>query len=74
MRRLSTGDVRESVIVGELKSELYRLNPRLQVQLGGQDVAGNPRQVDWSRLAREFGFKAVPLFEQLAQSARVRQL
>jgi nucleoside-diphosphate-sugar epimerase len=59
----------ESVIVGELKSELERLNPRLQVELGGQDVVGNPRQVDWSRLAGEFGFKAVPIFEQLAKSA-----
>ena len=60
----------ESVTVGELKSALERLNPRLQVTLGEQDVVGNPRRVDWSRLAREFGFTVVPIFEQLAGAAR----
>lgn len=60
----------ESVTLGELKSALERLNPRLQVKLAGQDVVGNPRRVDWSRLAGEFGFRAVPIFEQLAESAR----
>lgn len=60
----------ESVTVGELRSALERLNPRLQVRLGGQDVLGNPRRVNWSRLGGKFGFRAVPIFEQLAQSAR----
>jgi nucleoside-diphosphate-sugar epimerase len=60
----------ESVTVGELKASVERLNPRLHVTLGGQAVVGNPRRVDWSRLAGEFGFRAVPIFEQLAESAR----
>lgn len=60
----------ESVTLGQVKSALERLNPRLQVRLSGQDVVGNPRRVDWSRLAGEFGFRAVPIVEQLAESAR----
>jgi len=59
----------ESVIVGELKSVLEQLNPRLQMTLGGQEVVGNPRRIDWSRLAGEFGFKAAPIFEQLTRAA-----
>jgi len=59
----------ESVIVGELKSEIERWNPRLRVKLGGQAVVGNPRQVEWSRFAEEFGFGIVPIFEQLASAA-----
>lgn len=58
----------ESVIVGELKRKLERLNPRLSVRLGARAVAGNPRRVDWSRLAKEFGFKTVPIFVQLTQA------
>jgi nucleoside-diphosphate-sugar epimerase len=60
----------ESVTLGELKSALERLNPRLQVMFAGQEVMGNPRRVDWSRLEGEFGFRVVPIFEQLAESAR----
>jgi nucleoside-diphosphate-sugar epimerase len=59
----------ESVVVGELKRELERLNPGLRVKLGGQAVVGNPRQVDWSRLAREFEMRVVPMFQQLASAA-----
>ena len=59
----------ESVIVGELKRELERLNPRIRVELGGQAVVGNPRRADWSRLAKEFGLKLVPIFDQLAATA-----
>jgi len=59
----------ESVVVSELKSALERLNPRLQVKLGGQDVVGNPRRIDGSRLAGEFGFKVIPIFERLAKAA-----
>ena len=56
----------ESVTVGALKSEMERLNPRLTVRLKEQAVVGNPRRVDWSRFAEEFGFEMVPIFEQLA--------
>lgn len=59
----------EPVLVGELKSEIERLNPRLRVKLGGQAAAGNPRQVDWSRIAGEFGVRTVPIFEQLEKAA-----
>jgi len=59
----------ESVIVGELKSEVERLNSRVRVKLGGEAVSGNPRRVDWSRFAGEFGFAVVPIFERLRQSA-----
>lgn len=60
----------ESVTVSELKSEVERLNPRVSVQLREQAVVGNPRRVDWSRFAQEFGFVTTPIFEQLAQAAR----
>ena len=55
----------ESVVVGELRSEVERLNPRVRLTSGGRAVVGNPRRVDWSRLAEEFRFRAVPIFEQL---------
>lgn len=63
----------ESVVVGELKRELERLNPRLRVRLGGRAVVGNPRQVEWSRLAGEFGVAIVPIFEQLDKAAGHRE-
>ena len=59
----------ESVIVGKLKSEIERLNPRVRVRLRGQAVVGNPRRVHWSRLAVEFGFGIVPIFERLGVAA-----
>jgi UDP-glucose 4-epimerase len=59
----------EPMIVGELKREIERLNPRLRVKLGGQAVVGNPRRIDWSRFAGEFGFRIVPILEQLGNAA-----
>lgn len=59
----------ESVMVGELKSEVERLNPRVRVRLRGEAVVGNPRRVEWARFAKEFGFHAVPIFEQLREAA-----
>lgn len=59
----------ESVIVGELKREVERLNPKVRVKLGGQAVVGNPRRVDWSEFAGEFGFGIVSIFEQLGRAA-----
>lgn len=59
----------ESVIVGELKREVERLNPGVRVTLDGQAVKGNPRRVDWSRFAGEFGFLVAPILEQLGQAA-----
>ena len=55
----------ESVIVGDLKSELERRNPQVHLSLGGEAVRGNPRRVDWSRFAEEFGFKIVPILDGL---------
>lgn len=63
----------ESVVVGELKQELERLNPGLRVKLGGRAVVGNPRQIDWSRIAGEFGFRSVPILEQLDKTAGHRE-
>ena len=59
----------ESVIVGELKSEVERLNPRVRVRLRGEAVEGNPRRVAWARFAKEFGFETVAIFEQLCEAA-----
>jgi UDP-glucose 4-epimerase len=59
----------ESVVVGDLRRELERLNRRLRVKLRGRAVVGNPRQVDWSRVAREFEIRVVPMFQQLASGA-----
>jgi nucleoside-diphosphate-sugar epimerase len=61
----------ESVVVGELRSEVERLNPGVRLKSGGQAVVGNPRRVNWSRLAEEFRFNTVPIFEQL-RAARGR--
>ncbi len=58
----------ELVVVGEMKRELERLNPCLRVKLGGRAVVGNPRQVDWSRIAGEFGVRSVPIFEQFEKA------
>jgi UDP-glucose 4-epimerase len=60
----------ESVIVGELKKELERLNPRSCVRLGEREAVGNPRRVDWGRFTGEFGFRVIPIFEQLERAAR----
>ena len=59
----------ESVIVGELKHVIEELNPRVRVTLHGESVVGNPRRVDWSRFAGEFGFLTEPIFGQLAVAA-----
>jgi len=59
----------ESVMVGELKSAVERLNSRVRINLGGQPVVGNPRRVDWRRFAGEFGFALDPISEQLAEAA-----
>ena len=64
----------ESVVVGELKRELERLNPRLRVKLGARTVVGNPRQVDWSRIAVEFDMRVVPMFQQLASAAGLQHV
>jgi len=55
----------ESVVVGELRSEVERLNPDVRLKSEGRAVVGNPRRVDWSRLAEEFRFRTVPIFDQL---------
>ena len=59
----------ESVVVGELKREVQRLRKNIRVKLGSEEAAGNPRRLDSSRFAEEFGYRAVPIFEQLAEAA-----
>jgi nucleoside-diphosphate-sugar epimerase len=63
----------ESVVVGDLRRELEQLNSRLRVKLGGHAVVGNPRQVDWSRFAREFEMQVMPMFQKLASTAGLKQ-
>lgn len=60
----------ESVVVGELKAEIERLNPRVRVMLWGEAVVGNPRRVDWSRIGKEFGVQMVPIFDQLERTSK----
>lgn len=59
----------ESIEVGELKSEVERLNPRISVRLGSVPVAGNPRRLDASRFQQEYGIPNVPVFERLRDAA-----
>jgi nucleoside-diphosphate-sugar epimerase len=60
----------ESVEVGALKGTVESLNANVQVKLGGEAVVGNPRRLDSSRFAGEFGFGAEPVFERIARAAR----
>ena len=55
----------ESVIVGDLKRQVEGLNSNLRIKLGGAEVAGNPRLLDCSRFAVEFGFEVTPIFDKL---------
>jgi nucleoside-diphosphate-sugar epimerase len=60
----------ESVVVGALKRTVESLNANLQVKLGGEAVVGNPRRLDSSRFAGEFGFGTEPVFEQMTRASR----
>lgn len=60
----------ESVVVGDLKRAVEALNPRVQVKLGEEFAASNPRLLDAARFRREFAFQALPILEQLSRSAR----
>jgi nucleoside-diphosphate-sugar epimerase len=62
----------ESVIVEDLKRRVESLNPNLSVKLGGAGVVGNPRLLDCSRFAAEFGFEITQVFEQLRRSLAER--
>lgn len=59
----------ESIVVADLKREVERLNPNINVSLGGETVVGNPRQLDGSRFASEFDVQMLPIFERLRRSA-----
>jgi nucleoside-diphosphate-sugar epimerase len=59
----------ESVVVGDLKRTVEGLNSRISIRLGESYAAGNPRMLDCSRLQREFGFRTLPIFEQLRRAA-----
>lgn len=59
----------ESMTVAELKREVEALNPDITVKVGEEYAKGNPRQVDFSRFAREFSFVATPMREQLRSAA-----
>jgi len=59
----------EGVRVGELKEQVERRNGNVHVRLGGAEVVGNPRVVDWSRLGGELSLTTVSIFEQMAGRA-----
>jgi UDP-glucose 4-epimerase len=59
----------DSVTVSELKREIESLNPKIRVKLGNLKAVGNPRRLDSRRFENEFGFHAIPIFEQLKGAA-----
>jgi len=59
----------EGVMVGDLKREVERLNPRISVPLGRSYSSGNPRRLNVKRLREELGVETVPMFEQLRKAA-----
>jgi nucleoside-diphosphate-sugar epimerase len=59
----------DSVTVSELKRQIESLNPTIRVNLGNLEAVGNPRRLDASRFESEFGFHAIPIFEQLKRAA-----
>jgi UDP-glucose 4-epimerase len=60
----------ESMLVGDLKHEVERLNPNIRVELGAGQVVGNPRRLDSTRFRQEFRFQAVPIVERLQETTR----
>jgi hypothetical protein len=59
----------DSVTISELKHEIESLNSKIRVKLGDLEAVGNPRRLDASRFESEFGFHAIPMFEQLKRAA-----
>jgi UDP-glucose 4-epimerase len=60
----------ESVVVGDLKSEIERLNSKVSVKLGEAYASGNPRLLDSGRFREEFGFQTLPILEQLKRATK----
>ena len=58
----------ESIVVGDLKREIERLNSNITVSLGGEAVVGNPRLLDCRRFTREFDFQTLPIFQRLLKA------
>jgi UDP-glucuronate 4-epimerase len=59
----------ESVSVANLKREIESLNLNVTVKLGTGEAACNPQLLDCGRFEQEFGFRPVPIFEQLRRAA-----
>jgi len=59
----------ESVVVQDLKREVEKLNANVTMNLGGANVIGNPRLLDFGRFQEEFGIQVAPIFEQLRKAA-----
>jgi UDP-glucose 4-epimerase len=59
----------ESVVVGDLKQEVERLNRNVRVSVGSVAARCNPRLVDWSRFRNEFEVSVEPIFVKLAKGA-----
>jgi len=60
----------ESVVVADLKHAVEDLNSRITVRYGEDFAVGNPRLLDVSLFRREFGFDAMPIFDQLREHLR----
>ena len=59
----------ESIVVGDLKRTVERLNANIRVMSGEVAAVGNPRLIDCSRFSSEFDFGMPPIFEQLQAAA-----
>ena len=64
----------ESVVVADLKREVEHVNSRITVTVGKEFAVGNPRLLDANRFQREFGFEAMPIFDQLRAARRKRSV
>jgi UDP-glucose 4-epimerase len=60
----------ESMPVADLKAQIERIKSNISVAVGDLEAVGNPRRLDSSRFAGEFGFHAKSIFELLRKAAR----
>jgi UDP-glucose 4-epimerase len=58
----------DSMTVGDLKRDVEGLNANITIKTGGAYAKGNPRLLESSRFAQEFGFTTAPIREQLVRA------
>jgi nucleoside-diphosphate-sugar epimerase len=59
----------ESMTVSDLKRDVEALNSNVTIKAGEEHARGNPRLLDSSRFAQEFGFATAPIREYLRKAA-----